>query len=142
MARQALGPLSSSEWKVMKVVWEQGSCAARDVYTRAGQEHGWAPSTVKTILRRLVTKGYLSATRVGNSFLYRPARSALKALTKAADALLEHAAEGTVGPLLAYMVKKSDLSAGELAELWALLDEAGGAKGVDHDADRKAQRLG
>ncbi len=117
-------PLTNSEWKVMKIVWERNSCAARDVYQRAGKEHGWAPTTVKTMLRRLVEKGYLTTTRVGNSFLYRPARPALKALIGAADALLENALEGTVGPLLAYMVKRSNLSAEELAELRDLLDQA------------------
>jgi BlaI family penicillinase repressor len=136
MVRERTDPLSRSEWKVMKIVWEQESCAARDIYQEAGREHGWAPSTVKTILRRLVSKGYLATTRVGNSFLYRPARSALKTLTGAADALLENAMEGTVGPLLAHMVKNSNLSAGELAELWAMLAEATGEKEVAEDVPR------
>ena len=78
---------------------------------------------IETILRRLVEKGYLKTTQVGNSFLYRPARPALKSLLGAADTLLENAIEGTVGPLLAYMVKKGDLSAEELAELRSLLDK-------------------
>ena len=115
--------LTPAEWKVMRIVWQQGSCAARDVYEVAGTTHGWAPSTVKTILRRLVEKGYLKTTQVGNSFLYRPARPALKSLFHAADTLLENALEGTVGPLLAYMVKKGELSAEELAELRSLLEE-------------------
>ena len=81
--------------------------------------------TVKTLLRRLVDKGQLRTKRVGNSFLYRPSRSAVRSLKRAADALLERAAEGTVAPLLAYMVQKSRLSADEVAELRALLDEKG-----------------
>ena len=82
-------PLSPAEWKVMKILWRRGSCAARDAYEEAGQEYGWAASTVKTILRRLTAKGYLKTRRVGNSFLYRPARPALKSLLLAADTLLE-----------------------------------------------------
>ena len=122
-------PLTNSEWKVMKIIWERQSCAARDVYQKAGNEHGWAPTTVKTMLRRLVEKGYLSTTRVGNSFLYRPTRPALKSLIGAADALLERALEGTVGPLLAYMVKRSDLSPDELAQLRDLIDKADAEEG-------------
>ena len=87
------------------------------------REHGWAPSTTKTLLRRLVEKGYLQARQVGNSFLYRPAQPAIKTLTGAADALLGNAVEGLVGPLLAHMVKTSSLSAEDLAQLRALLDE-------------------
>jgi BlaI family transcriptional regulator, penicillinase repressor len=116
-------PLSQSEWKVMKIVWQRDSCAARDVYQKAGRQHGWAPTTVKTMLRRLVEKGYLSTTRIGNSFLYRPTRPAIKALVHAADMLLENAAQGTVAPLLAHMVKKSNLTPAEIAELRKLLDQ-------------------
>jgi predicted transcriptional regulator len=109
----------------MRILWQRKSCAARDVYQAAGEAHGWAPSTVKTLLRRLVEKGYLTTTQVGNSFLYRPARPALKSLCGAADALLENALEGTTGPLLSYMVKKSNLSAEEIEELKSLLDQSG-----------------
>ena len=116
-------PLTPAEWKIMKIVWEKKSCAARDVYTVASREHDWTPSTTKTFLRRLTEKGYLKTTRVGNSFLYRPALTAKKSLLRAAETLLENAVEGTVAPLLVHMVKQGKLSAGELAELRSLLDE-------------------
>ena len=122
MVGDRLDPLTPAEWKVMKIVWEKKSCAARDVYTVASVEHDWTPSTTKTFLRRLTEKGYLKTTRVGNSFLYRPARTAAKSLFRAADTLLENAMQGTVAPLLVYMVKKGELSADELAELRSLLE--------------------
>ena len=123
MPKEVSQPLSAAEWKVMNSVWRRKSCAARDVCQDARREHGWSASTVKTLLRRLVEKGYLQTTQVGNSFLYRPARPALSALRRAADALLQNALDGTVGPLLAHMVKTSRLSADEVAELRALLDK-------------------
>ncbi|HXT59367.1 MAG TPA: BlaI/MecI/CopY family transcriptional regulator [Pirellulales bacterium] len=123
MPNEPSEPLAPAEWKVMNIVWRRKRCAARDVCEEAKGEHGWAPSTVKTLLRRLVEKGHLQTTQVGNSFLYRPTRPALRALERAADTLLRNALEGTVGPLLAHMVKRSQLSDDELAELRALLDE-------------------
>ncbi len=122
MARQKTNPLTPAEWKVMKIAWELKSCAARDVYQEAGRLHGMSASTVKTHLRRLVEKGFLATTRVGNSFLYRPSRPALGSLYRAADRLLENTLAGTTGPLLAYMVNKSKLSADELEQLRELLD--------------------
>jgi len=123
MSRKRPDTLTPAEWKVMKIVWQKKSCAARDVYQVAGKAHAWAPTTTKTILRNLIEKGYVKTTRVGNSFLYRPARPALKSLFRAADTLLDNAVEGTVAPLLVYMVKKGDLSAEELAKLRSLLEE-------------------
>src|SRR5258708_2560204 len=133
MSRESL---TAAEWKVMKIVWRRKSCAAGEVYEEAGRSHGWAPSTTKTLLRRLVDKGPLTATPVGSSHLYRPARPAWQSLAGAADTLLDNTLEGLGGKLLAYMVKKSRLTPDDMAKLRALLDrqsaEAGG------EADRSA----
>jgi predicted transcriptional regulator len=124
--------LTAAEWKVMKLVWKRESCAARDVYEEAGRLYGWAPSTTKTLLRRLVDKGHLTATPVGSSHLYRPARPAWQSLAGAADTLLENTLEGLGGKLLAYMVKKSRLTPDDMAKLRALLDR----QSAEAEADR------
>lgn len=122
MPRPRSEPMAPSEWKVMRIVWKLNHCASRDVCAEAERLYGWSPSTVKTLLRRLLEKGHLTATPVGNSFLYRPKRTALKALLGAADELLENVLEGMTGPVLAHMVKRSKLSPQELAALRAILD--------------------
>jgi predicted transcriptional regulator len=75
------------------------------------------------MLRRLVEKGYLKTTQIGNSFLYEPTRPAIRPLLRAADELLARAMDGTVGPLLAHMVKRSQLSQEDIADLRSLLDD-------------------
>ena len=122
-AKQSRSP-SAAEWKVMRIVWQLKSCAARDVYQVAGEAHGMAASTVKTMLRRLTEKGCLTTTQVGNCFVYRPSRSQLSILCSAADNLLEQAVDGCAGRVLVHMLKNSKMSADEVAELRAALDEA------------------
>jgi predicted transcriptional regulator len=123
MAREIADSLTVAEWKVMKIVWRLKSCAARDVYEEVGRLYDWSPSTAKTVLRRLMDKGHLTATPVGTSYLYRPTRPAWKSLAGAADILLQNTLEGLDGKLLAYMVKKSKLTPDDLAQLRALLDQ-------------------
>ncbi len=114
--------LSKAEWKIMKIVWELRKAMAREVYTIAGEQHSWRPATVKTILKRLVDKGYVSTTQVGNGFVYRPARSALSTLQSAADTLLTNAVEGVSGPLLVHIVERMSLSEDDLESLQRLID--------------------
>jgi BlaI family transcriptional regulator, penicillinase repressor len=123
MPRKKAEDMSPAEWKIMKIVWELKACAIGEVLEIAQKEQGWARSTVKTILKRLVDKGFVSAKRVGNSFLYRPARSPLKSMLNAIDVVLENALEGTSGPILAHVIKKCDLSEKETEELQNLLAE-------------------
>jgi BlaI family transcriptional regulator, penicillinase repressor len=114
--------LSKAEWKVMKVVWELRKAMAREVYTIAGLEHSWTPATVKTILKRLVDKGYVTTTKVGNGFVYRPAQGPLSTMQAAADALMTNAVEGVTGPLLAHMVERVSLSEEDLDSLQKLIE--------------------
>ena len=123
MAEEMPEPLTPAEWKVMKIVWRHKQCAARDVYKEAGRLFGWAPTTAKSVLRRLAEKGHLTAEQIGNSFLYRPAPAAVRSsLLRAADALLDNLLEGTTGQVLSHLVRKSRLSAKELTELRDILD--------------------
>jgi len=80
-----------------------------------------------------VDKGHLTATPVGSSHLYRPARPAWQSLAGAADTLLENTVEGMGGKLLAYMVKKSRLTPDDMAQLRALLDEQSAEVGDGDD---------
>jgi predicted transcriptional regulator len=114
--------LSRAEWKVMKIVWELRKAMAREIYTIAGERHSWAAATVKTLLKRLVDKGYVSAAPVGNGFVYRPAGPALATLRSAADDLLTNAIDEATGPLLAHMVERTSLSEADLDSLQKLID--------------------
>jgi BlaI family penicillinase repressor len=114
--------LSKAEWKVMKIVWELRKSMAREVYTIASKQHSWTPATVKTLLKRLVDKGYVSTTPVGNGFVYRPAQTALQTLQAAADTLMTNAVDGVTGPLLLHMVEQSSLSEEDLDSLQELID--------------------
>lgn len=114
--------LSAAEWKVMKIVWDLQKAMAREVYTIAGAEQGWSPPTVKTLLKRLVEKGYLSTTQVGNGFVYRPAQSAISILRRAADTLLDNTTRAATAPLLAHMVEASPLSQSDLDALQQLIE--------------------
>lgn len=117
--------LTPAEWKVMKVVWRYRNrgCSARDVYTETATTAGWAPTTTKSILRRLVDKGHLHARLVGNSHLYEPAGSALKSLLVAADNLMNNMLEGTTGLVISHMLENSQLTDDELVRLRELIDQ-------------------
>ena len=89
MAEQSEGrpELSPSEWEVMKVLWEKGSIAFGEIYAEISPGKDWAYSTVKTLVRRMVEKGWLDYRRVGSSFLYSAAVPREKAM-RSAPALL------------------------------------------------------
>ena len=62
--------ISEAEWEVMRVVWSNGHTTSKFVIDTLGEEKSWTPSTIKTLLSRLVEKGFLETTKQGNKFLY------------------------------------------------------------------------
>ena len=114
--------LSKAEWKVMKIVWDLKKGMAREVYTVATELYDWSPATTKTLLKRLVDKGWLTTTTVGNGFVYRPAGTAMSALRSAANTLLENTVQSATGPLLAHMVRQTTLDENDLDALQKLID--------------------
>ena len=130
--------LTPAEWKVMKVVWRHRyrGCAARDVYTETARTEGWAPTTTKSILKRLVDKGHLSVRQVGNAYLYEPAGTAVKSLLAAADSLIENLLEGTSGLVISHMLERTRLTDDELARLRDLIDR----RTADRPENEKASK--
>jgi len=124
MARSGSAPsrtLSDSEWEVMKIVWEHGPLASRDIYARLSKEPPWAQGTVKTLLRRMVAKGWLAYTPVGNSFLYRAAVSRQKGLRSAMRRFSDTVLGGVLSPFVAYYAEEKRLTPQDVAELEKLL---------------------
>lgn len=112
-----------AEWKILSLIWKQGACSAREVTEALANDTEWSTSTVKTLLRRLVDKGHLRTRKVGNSFLYSGVGSPMRFLRKAGDSLLQRATGDSVAPLLAHLVKRSDLSREDLDDLRNLVDQ-------------------
>ena len=114
--------LTAAEWKIMRIVWEERKAMTREIYTIAMERHGWSPATVKTLLRRIIDKGYLSATKIGNGFLYRPVKSSVSVVGNAVQSLLDNAVDAT-GPILVQLVENTPLSSQDLDSLQKMIDQ-------------------
>ncbi len=108
--------LSDAEWVVMKALWSDGDMALGDVYERL-EGSGWAYSTVKTLVRRLVEKGWIAYREVGNSFLYRAAVPRERAVRRAVREFSRRVLDGVLSPFVAYYAEEGELSEEDLARL-------------------------
>ncbi|MCA9425117.1 MAG: BlaI/MecI/CopY family transcriptional regulator [Candidatus Omnitrophica bacterium] len=115
--------LSNAEWDVMKVLWEKGELAARDVFAELEEESGWAYTTVKTILSRLVAKGAVDYKQIGNSYLYWPAVGRNEVTHEEIKGFVKRVLDGAATPFLAHFIERTDLSEDEVRELREVLDK-------------------
>ena len=118
-----LQDLSTAEWSVMKVLWEGGPMAAGDIHCRLAGQRQWAYSTVRTLLRRLVAKGWLRHRRVGNSFLYTAAVPRSRAVRSAIKEFTGRVLDGVLSPFVAYYAEEKSLTAEEVSQLEEIIKQ-------------------
>ena len=123
--RKALPELSDAEWKVIRALWTRHPASARDVLEALHGETGWAYTTVKTLLARLVGKGAATVRLRANTSLYEPLITEAEARRTEVRLLIDRAFGGASVPLLRFVLAEEKLSAKDKAELRAMLERAG-----------------
>ena len=114
--------IHDTEWDLLEILWARQRATAREVTEALATKRGWAVSTVKTLLDRMVQKELVAARQVGNVWEYTPAVRAVEARRSAWADLVGKAFGGAVAPALHFLAKDAKLSKKELAELRSLLD--------------------
>jgi predicted transcriptional regulator len=107
--------LGDLERDVLLIVWRLASATADQV--REQLDRPLKDSTVRTVLRRLEEKGYLSHRVDDRAFVYRPAESRQSAAGRAVKRIVDWLCEGSVETLLVGMVDSNVLDRTELQRL-------------------------
>lgn len=134
MGNKPVRDLSKVEWDLMNEIWKRGRVTVAELHERFAPERGWSHNTVKTMLQRLVKKGYLTCDDSARSHVYAAAVPQERAVRHTLGELLDRVLEAGFGPLVAYAARKKNLSAAEIERLREILEkdeggEAGGEKG-------------
>ena len=114
--------ISESEWRVMKVLWDNHPQTLPEILDRL-KDTGWSKTTIQTYLARLVKKGALLTTRQGKGYLYDPAVSERDCQLAESRSFLRRVYDGSLSEMVMGFVKSGDLSREELKELRNLIDE-------------------
>ena len=68
--RARAAELAASDWAIIQVVWELEPCSAGTVQEYLHSSRKWAYSTVKTLMERMVKKGFLKPEKIKNVTRY------------------------------------------------------------------------
>ena len=122
--------LSASEWNVLNCLWRDSPRTVMQLVAELEQAVGWAKSTTITTLRRMEEKGLVRAEQTGRGKSYTPAVEREQAATAETHSFLDRVYQGSVGLMMSAMARRQELSAVEVAQLRAILDQIdeGGAQ--------------
>jgi BlaI family transcriptional regulator, penicillinase repressor len=117
--------LGALERSILLIVWRLGTVTADQVREQLGRP--LKDSTIRTVLRRLEEKGYLTHTVEARTFFYRPAESRQRVAGRAVQRIVDWFCEGSVEALLVGMVDSKILGRAELQRLAERIAAAKGA---------------
>lgn len=116
--------LSPSELEVMKELWDAGPSSIREIHDRIKTRSGWAYSTTKTVMDRMVGKEILKRSEFHGVFLYEPRISRAQGLAVLVRDFAERVLEVDSQAMVPLFAESGSMSPEELKELEGLLGEA------------------
>lgn len=116
--------LSPAEWQVMEQLWDQSPQTLTALVKALGAETGWSKSTVITLVGRLEQKGAVRYTVEGRARQYVPAVDRRAAAMEETTSLLRRVYRGSVGMMLHTLADSRALTADDIRELEAILEQA------------------
>ncbi len=115
--------LSKVEWDLMNEVWRLGGATVADIHARFLEERGWSHNTVKTMMQRLVKKGYLRRDASRRAHFYQAIPERRQVARSALSDVLDRILEQGFGPLVAYAAERKKLSRREIHQLKEILEK-------------------
>jgi BlaI family transcriptional regulator, penicillinase repressor len=125
-----MADLGELEREVMQLVWSGGEVTAEAIREQLARKP--KESTVRTVLRRLEDKGYVSHTVSGRTFVFRAAATRQDVAARAVKHIVEWFCNGSLEEVLVGMADARMLDARTLQQLAKRIEDAKGAGKADN----------
>lgn len=116
--------LSDGEWKIMNVLWEKGSATITELTAVLQKETGWDKHIIITMLNRMGKKGAVSFRTIGRAKQFYPLLLKNEVSIRETKGFLNKVYRGSIGMMVNAMVEDRALTKEDIAELYAILEQA------------------
>lgn len=124
MKKQIAASVSNAELDILQQLWQQAPLSAQEITERlAERQPDVHPTTVKTLLSRLLKKEALSYTEQNRKYYYSPAISRDEFYKQRTTSFVDRFFDGELTPLVSYYCRQKPLDEKDLAELKALVEQ-------------------
>ena len=122
-SKNDLVDLSRAEYDILRALWKSGQLTVREVHEQLQNTYGWAYTTTKTMMDRMVTKKLLNRESFHGIYLYKPLISRPAGLARMIQFFADRVLEMDVGSVVSLFARSKAISPEEIEELNKLLDE-------------------
>jgi BlaI family transcriptional regulator, penicillinase repressor len=114
--------LTNAEEQIMKLLWKLGKAFIRDLLNECPDPKP-APTTVITLLKRMIDKGFVSYRQCGNSREYYPVVKKSDYFSDHINGLIKDFFNNSIAQFASFFTNETDMSSEELKELRDIVDK-------------------
>ncbi|MDP6467695.1 MAG: BlaI/MecI/CopY family transcriptional regulator [Pirellulaceae bacterium] len=124
--------LSKGELEVARTIWSLGSATVGQAFEAIPEDRRPDYSTVQTYIRRLETKGYLRARRLGRNKVYAPKIRPSQVIRETVDDFMNRLFDGEAIPLMRHLINDRGITTDEISAIRQLLTEHEAEQNDEH----------
>ncbi|MGK0465147.1 BlaI/MecI/CopY family transcriptional regulator [Clostridium sp.] len=121
--------ISNAEWEVMKVIWNHSEITSINIMQELKDKVEWKPSTVKTLINRLLNKNAIGFNKLCNEYLYYPLVSEDECIKLESQSFIDKVFDGSIKSMLLNFAKSEQLSETDIVELKNILNKSSNKEG-------------
>jgi BlaI family penicillinase repressor len=121
--KRTLAPLGDLEHELLAILWAHGELTALEIGGKVTRK--LKDATIRTVLRRLEEKGYVTHTVESGTFIYRAAESPESAAASAVKGIVDRFCGGSIERVLAGLVDAALVDPRQLAAIAGKLKRKG-----------------
>lgn len=132
--KPAFPQISEAEFEVMKIVWKYAPISTNEITDKLLQTTSWSPKTIRTLIKRLVTKGALTYEKQSRVFVYTPLVQENEYINQKSSSFLARFYDGNLTNMVSAYIEDDKLSQTEIEQLRSILSRRA-KKGEENKGD-------
>jgi BlaI family penicillinase repressor len=126
MSGPELKSISKAEFVVMECIWKHSKLDSKGLASVLDGKVDWHENTIRTLLLRLVKKGFVSRENIGRSFRYRAVIPRSTYVSQRIQICTDELFEGNSARLLETIISNAFISESDIRNLMTVLDQKQG----------------
>ncbi|WP_154222246.1 BlaI/MecI/CopY family transcriptional regulator [Marinicella rhabdoformis] len=114
--------ISQAELVVMKELWKESPLSAHQIDGLVKSQN-WTTATVKSLINRLLKKGFIKFEQQGRAYFYLPVVAKADYLVTQNQTFIGDLYDGKLSNMVAAFTSHEKLSAEEIAEIKAMIEK-------------------
>jgi len=114
--------ITEAEWLIMKTLWEKDTLTSLEIIEMLKKDSTWKPTTIQTLLSRLVKKGAVEVIKESKSYRYYSIVVEEQLRKEETESLIDKIYNGSKKLFIKNFMNDVDLTEEDIQELKKMLD--------------------